>query len=114
MCNSKQLESGQHSIYILGVEAWYDSQMEMTYAGPDTDEVRTVLGSQPYEEKCDQGAGSGGAGFTLCTFTSTLRGDCMQTVGKAYSSPDVCPSDKRHTHSATLTVTAASSTSTQP
>ena len=34
-------------------EVWYDSQMEMTYAGPDTDEVRTVIGSQPYADKCD-------------------------------------------------------------
>jgi len=90
VCSTKYLSSGAHSIYILGFEAIIDSQLEVTYSGPDTDDVRTVIGAAPYYEKCNPRSGRTSPGFTLCTFksepTTFWNGECVPTIGLAHPS----------------------------
>ncbi len=88
VCSTKYLSSGPHSIYILGFESIIDSQLEVTYSGPDTDDVRTVIGGAPYFEKCDPRSRRTSPGFTVCTFksepTTFWNGDCTPTIGRAH------------------------------
>ena len=89
LCVILQLGSGTHSIYVEGFAAYLDSELEVTYSGPDTYGVRTVMGGQPFFYACDPRAPvSAAAAFTLCTFksdpTSSWNGDCTPTVGIAH------------------------------
>ena len=89
ICVAKQLAAGVHSVYVVGFAAYLDSELEMTYSGPDTYGVRTVIGGQPFFYACDPRAPlSAAAAFTLCTFksdpTSVWNGDCTPTVGIAH------------------------------
>ena len=89
ICVTKQLDSGKHDIYVLGFTTYLDSELEVTYAGPDTYGVRTVIGGKPFFYACDpRSPMSAAAAFTLCTFksdpTSAWNGDCTPTVGIAH------------------------------
>lgn len=89
VCARVQVSSGVHSIYVVGFEAYMNSELEMTYSGPDTYDVRTVMGGQPFFSACDPRVPtSGDEAFTLCTFksdpSSVWNGDCTPTVGIAH------------------------------
>jgi hypothetical protein len=89
LCVTKQLTSGKHSIYVVGFATYLDSELEVTYAGPDTYGVRTVIGGQPFFSACDpRSPMTAAAAFTLCTFksdpTSAWNGDCTPTEGIAH------------------------------
>jgi hypothetical protein len=76
-------------VYVVGFAAYLDSELEVTYAGPDTYGVRTVIGGQPFFYACDpRSPMTAAAAFTLCTFksdpTSAWNGDCTPTVGIAH------------------------------
>ena len=89
ICTSQQLAAGVHRVYVVGFEAYMNSELEVTYSGPDTYGVRTVIGGQPFFYACDpRSPMSAAAVFTLCTFksdpTSAWDGDCTPTVGIAH------------------------------
>ena len=89
MCAAQNLKTGERTIYIVGFGAYLDSELEVTYAGPDTYGVRTVIGGQPFFYACDpRFPMTAAAAFTLCTFksdpTSAWNGDCTPTVGIAH------------------------------
>ena len=89
LCITKKLDTGAHRVYVVGFAAYLDSELEVTYSGPDTYGVRTVIGGQPFFYACDPRAPmSAAAAFTLCTFksdpTSSWNGDCTPTVGIAH------------------------------
>ena len=89
LCVDRQLETGTHRVYVVGFAAYLNSELEVTYSGPDTYGVRTVIGGQPFFYACDPRAPvSAAAAFTLCTFksdpTSSWNGDCTPTVGIAH------------------------------
>ena len=96
-CATLFLAAGARQIYVAGFEASVDSQLEVSYAGPDTDAVRTVIGAPAYHPSCSPhsaasntvpnaagnatrnttaaatslgGVGIGGGGFLLCYFAS--------------------------------------------
>jgi hypothetical protein len=76
-------------VYVVGFAAYLDSELEVTYAGPDTYGVRTVIGRKPFFYACDpRSPMTAAAAFTLCTFksdpTSAWNGDCTPTVGIAH------------------------------
>ena len=86
ICSVFRLTAGVHQVYVAGFETYTDSEIEITYSGPDTDGVRTIIGGQPYFYACDPRAPiSDKPAFTLCTFksdpTSAWNGDCTPTVG---------------------------------
>ena len=85
---ARQLTTGMYQVYLIGFESTGDSELEATYAGPDTHGVRTMIGSDPIYSQCDPWhPASGDAVFTLCTYksdpTSSFNGDCTPTVGEA-------------------------------
>jgi hypothetical protein len=85
-CTSRQLTTGLYQVYMVGFESTGDSELEVTYSGPDTHSIRTMVGSDPIYFQCDPwNPVSSDAVFTLCTFmsdpTSSLNGDCAPTVG---------------------------------
>jgi hypothetical protein len=89
LCFKKELNAGSQRLSVIGFAAYLDSELEVTYAGPDTYGVRTVIGGQPFFYACDPRSPiSAGAVFTLCTFksdpTSAWNGDCSPTVGIAH------------------------------
>ena len=89
MCTSQQLAAGVHRVYVVGFAGYMNSELEVTYSGPDTYGVRTVIGGQPFFYACDpRSPMSAAAAFTLCTFksdpTSAWDGDCTPTVGIAH------------------------------
>ena len=89
-CSSRQLTRGLYQIYLVGFESTGDSELEVTYAGPDTHGIRTVIGSDPIYFQCDPwNPFSTDPVFTLCTYmsdpTSSFDGDCTPTVGIAHS-----------------------------
>ena len=89
LCINQHLRAGVHKVYVIGFAAYLDSELEVTYSGPDTYGVRTVMGGQPFFYACDPRAPvSAAAAFTLCTFksdpTSSWNGDCTPTVGIAH------------------------------
>jgi hypothetical protein len=89
LCLAQNLKTGKHSIYVAGFGGLLDSELEVTYAGPDTYGVRTVMGGQPFFYACDpRSPMTAAAAFTLCTFksdpTSAWNGDCTPTVGIAH------------------------------
>ena len=92
ICSTQKLSAGVHEVYIIGFAAYLDSELEVTYAGPDTYGVRTVIGGQPFFYACDpRSPMTAAAAFTLCTFksdpTSAWNGDCTPTVGIAHWHP---------------------------
>ena len=89
LCVSQILQAGTHKVYVVGFAAYLDSELEVTYAGPDTYGVRTVIGGQPFFYACDpRNPMTASGAFTLCTFksdpTSAWNGDCTPTVGIAH------------------------------
>ena len=89
LCAAQNLKAGERTIYIVGFGAYLDSELEVTYTGPDTYGVRTVIGGRPFFYACDPRSPlTAAAAFTLCTFksdpTSALNGDCTPTVGIAH------------------------------
>ena len=86
VCTTMPLSRGSHRIYIIGFEYQQDSQLEVTYSGPDTFGVRTHIGGRPFFPTCDPNHVTSPANsFTLCTYksepTTALVGDCTPTVG---------------------------------
>jgi hypothetical protein len=76
-------------VYVAGFNYYWDSVLEVTYSGPDTYGVRTVVGGRPFANGCDpRTPASRPDMFTLCTFksdpTSVYDGTCTPTVGKAH------------------------------
>ena len=66
-----------------------NSELEVTYSGPDTFGVRTVIGGTPFFPGCDPRTPNSDINtFTLCTFksdpTSFYNGDCTPTIGIAH------------------------------
>jgi hypothetical protein len=89
VCATRSLTRGSHRIYIIGFEYYQDSQLEVTYSGPDTFGVRTHIGGRPFYPACDpNNATSPPNSFTLCTYksepTTAFMGDCTPTVGLAH------------------------------
>ena len=89
VCATLPLARGSHRIYIIGFEFVQDSQLEVTYSGPDTFGVRTHIGGRPFFPGCDpKNVTTSQNSFTLCTFksepTTSLVGDCTPTVGIAH------------------------------
>ena len=105
MCTTIPLSRGSHRIYIIGFEYIDDSQLEVTYSGPDTHGVRTHIGGRPFFPACDPHHMAIPANsFTLCTYksepTSALVGDCTPTVGIAHPRwPGPCSEAMRTTQS---------------
>ena len=88
LCATQRLVSGKHEIYVIGFAAYLDSELEVTYSGPDTHSVRTIIGGKTFARGCDpRNAISSPNTFTLCTFksepTSVYMGNCQPTVGIA-------------------------------
>ena len=86
VCETLQLSAAVHQIVVLGFEYEQDSQLEVTYSGPDTYSVRTLIGGKPYAARCDPTAPTSPINsFTLCTFksepTENYVGDCTPTIG---------------------------------
>ena len=81
---------------MVGFEAYENSELELTYTGPDTYGVGTVIGGQPFFYACNpRSPMTAAAAFTLCTFksdpTSAWNGDCTPTVGIAHPRyPGLC------------------------
>ena len=89
VCATLSLSKGSHRIYVIGFEYVQDSQLEVTYSGPDTFGVRTHIGGRPFYPACDPKlVTSPPNSFTLCTYksepTTALLGDCTPTVGIAH------------------------------
>ena len=89
VCQDMSLIVGRQQIYIEAYEYALNSELEITYSGPDTYFVRTVVGGQPFHYACDPTSPMlPAAAFTLCTFrsdpTSAFDGDCTPTVGIAH------------------------------
>ena len=89
ICSTQTLRAGVHRLYVVGFAAYLDSELEVTYTGPDTYGVRTVIGGKPFFYACDPRSPlTAAAAFTLCTFksdpTSVWNGDCTPTVGIAH------------------------------
>ena len=89
LCATQRLVSGKHEIYVIGFAAYLDSELEVTYSGPDTHSVRTIIGGKTFARVCDpRNAISSPNTFTLCTFksepTSVYMGNCQPTVGIAH------------------------------
>jgi len=89
ICSTQTLRAGVHKLYVVGFAAYLDSELEVTYTGPDTYGVRTVIGGRPFFYACDPRSPlTAAAAFTLCTFksdpTSVWNGDCTPTVGIAH------------------------------
>ena len=89
ICASVALTVGVRQIVILGFEYVQDSQLEVTYSGPDTFGVRTIIGGKPFADGCDPRAPTNNINsVTLCTFisdpTANYVGDCTPTVGIAH------------------------------
>ena len=90
VCKTLLLGVGVHRVHIIGFDNSNDEGMEVTYSGPDTYGVRTVIGGQPFFYPCDPRAPMDDAsiGFRLCTFqsepTSQWVGSCTPTVGIAH------------------------------
>jgi hypothetical protein len=88
-CQDIALSAAAHQVVVLGFEYIQDSQLEVTYAGPDTFDVRTLIGGKPFSEGCDPTAPTSAVNsFTLCTYKSeptwNFVGDCTPTVGIAH------------------------------
>jgi hypothetical protein len=86
VCATRSLTRGSHRIYIIGFEFQQDSQLAVTYAGPDTFDVTTYIGGRPFYPACDpNNVTSPLNSFTLCTYksepTTAFLGDCTPTVG---------------------------------
>ena len=86
ICALLQLTMGWHSVYIVGFEAFRNSELEITYSGPDTSDIRTVIGGKPFFYACDpKNPLYNVDSFTICTFksdpTTSFNGDCTPTVG---------------------------------
>ena len=88
VCQTRALARGAHELYVAGFEAYKDSELEITYAGPDTDSIRAVVGAPAYHPACTPAAAADAGGVRLCAFksdpTSTVDGDCVPTVGTAH------------------------------
>ena len=90
ICKTLFMTSGTHDIYVIGFEATVNSEVEITYSGPDTYGVRTEIGGQPFVPACDPRSplSPATAGFVFCAFTSdpisSADGDCTPTVGIAH------------------------------
>ena len=89
VCASLLLSVGIHALHVLGFEYNTNSEVEITYSGPDTFGVRTVVGGQPFANGCDPRSPTSAVNsFTLCTFksdpTTAFNGDCTPTVGNAH------------------------------
>ncbi len=89
ICKQVYLNLGRQQLYILGYAYARNSEIEITYSGPDTNGVRTVIGGKPFFYACDPSAPLLPVPlFTLCTFksdpTSAWNGDCTPTVGIAH------------------------------
>ena len=89
VCSTLHLTRGLHRIYIIAFEYTQDSQLEVTYSGPDTFGVRTHIGGRPFFPACDPRSPMSQTNiFKLCTYksepTSALVGDCTPTVGIAH------------------------------
>ena len=85
-CTTRIVASGLHQIYLVGFEAAINSELEVTYSGPDTHGIRTLIGSDPIYSDCDPwNPASQDPVFVLCTYksdpTSAWDGDCMPTEG---------------------------------
>lgn len=98
ICRPINLTSGSHQIYVTGFEGAVNSELEITYSGPDTFGVRTMIGGQPFYPACDPrtqlNPATASSGFVFCAYTSDpispFDGDCEPTVGIAhprYSGP---------------------------
>lgn len=93
ICCAIDLTSGNHQIYVTGFEADVNSEVEITYSGPDTYGVRTMIGGQPFFLECDPrtqlSPATALSGFIFCVYTSdpisSFDGDCEPTVGIASS-----------------------------
>ena len=90
VCTNLEITSGIHHIQVVGYEAVANSELEVTYSGPDTYGVRSLIGGKPFFYACDpRNPMTSAASFTLCTFksdpTSAWNGDCTPTVGIAHS-----------------------------
>ncbi len=105
VCATRSLTRGLHRIYIIGFEYQQDSQLEVTYSGPDTFDVRTHIGGRPFYPACDpNNVTSPSNSFTLCTYksepTTALMGDCTPTVGIAHERlPGPCANVFNTSHS---------------
>ena len=92
LCNTLYLSTGIHQMYLTGFEATTNSELEITYSGPDTFGVKTLVGGQPFFPGCDPRTQLSTAfahpGFFLCAFSSDpisiYDGDCTPTVGIAH------------------------------
>ena len=85
-CQDIQLSAEAHQVVVLGFEYAQDSQLEVTYSGLDTFNVRTLIGGKPFSDGCDPTAPNSEINsFTLCTYksdpTANYVGDCTPTVG---------------------------------
>ena len=104
ICATLPLTRGSHRIYIIAFEYQQDSQLEVTYSGPDTFGVRTHIGGRPFYPACDpNNVTSPRNSFTLCTYksepTTALMGDCTPTVGIAHPRlPGPCAEALRTTY----------------
>ena len=89
VCEDILLTTGRQQEYRAGFHGFSDSVLEVTYSGPDTYGVRTVIGGRPFANNCDpRNPTSRPNMFTLCTFksdpTPIYGGTCTPAVGKAH------------------------------
>ena len=89
VCATLAVSLGSHRIYVVGFEHIQDSQLEVTYSGPDTYGVRTHIGGKPFIDACNPATPLNEINsFNLCTFksepTTNFLGDCTPTVGNAH------------------------------